>query len=93
MADSRRSISERGSTEAGAHSSMDNLQILHLLLSGLIIPVGGVLVQVAYKVAKIESELNSRIVRLETLMEILLQQRATDNTAHTRAPNSRMEDV
>lgn len=57
---------------AGMQSSMDSLQLIHLILSGLIIPVGGVIIQVAYKVAKIENELNSRIVRLETLMEILL---------------------
>ena len=51
---------------------MDTLQYIHLFLSGLIIPVGGIIAQVAYKVAKIENELNGRIVRLETLMEFAL---------------------
>lgn len=52
---------------------MDSIQIVHLILSGAIIPVGGVILQVAYKVAKIENELNTRIVRLETLMTVLLE--------------------
>jgi len=51
---------------------MGTLQYIHLFLSGLIIPVGGIVAQVAYKVAKIENELNGRIVRLETLMEFAL---------------------
>jgi len=51
---------------------MGTLQYIHLFLSGLIIPVGGIVAQVAYKVAKIENELNGRIVRLETLIEFVL---------------------
>jgi len=58
---------------------MGTLQYIHLFLSGLIIPVGGIVAQVAYKVAKIENELNGRIVRLETLMEFAL---AKGHVAH-----------
>jgi len=61
---------------------MDTLELIHLVLSGLIIPVGAIVTQVAYKVAKIENELNSRIVRLETLMEIMLHKGVVNNETH-----------
>lgn len=49
------------------------IDTLHLILSGLIIPVGAMVANIAFRMTKIENELNARIVRLETIVEIFIK--------------------
>lgn len=52
---------------------MDNIKLVEIVLQFLIIPVGGIVTQVAFKLNKIENEITNRIVRLETMMEFFLK--------------------
>ena len=61
---------------------MTTFQWLQLALEALIIPVGGVIWHINGKVSDIESKMNGRLVRLETMMEIFLSKSKVGDNTH-----------